>query len=263
VQHALSLPPVGPPRALVDLAVAAEASGWDGVFIWDHLHFVRAMRVEVNDPWVVLGAIALATERVRLGPLVTPLPRRRPWKVAKELVTLDHLSNGRSIFGAGLGFPPEDEFASFGEPTNGRDRAALLDEGLALLDALVRGAPVKHDGEHFHVDAELLPAARQQPRPPIWIAAMDPYQRPLRRAERWDGVSPIAADGGPLPPADLVRYLDGMHRPPGFDVVAGHHPDHEASEYDTTGVTWLFDSRWPAGDWFEELSQLARDGPPR
>jgi alkanesulfonate monooxygenase SsuD/methylene tetrahydromethanopterin reductase-like flavin-dependent oxidoreductase (luciferase family) len=245
------------------MARAAEDSGWDGVFIWDHLHFVRVMRVDVVDPWVTLGAIATATERVRIGPLVTPLPRRRPWKVAKELVTLDHLSNGRAIFGAGLGFPPEDEFASFGEPTSGRVHAQLLDEGLPIMDAIMRGEPVKHEGEHFHVDAELRPAAVQQPRPPFWLAATDPYRRPLRRAVRWDGVVPIAADGGPLPPDDLVRYLDGIDRPDGFAIVAGHHPDHTAAEYEAAGATWLFDSRWPAGDWFDELSEAARRGPPR
>jgi alkanesulfonate monooxygenase SsuD/methylene tetrahydromethanopterin reductase-like flavin-dependent oxidoreductase (luciferase family) len=262
MQHAVSLPPVGPPQALVELAVAAEANGWDGVFIWDHLHFLRAMGVDVVDPWVMLGAIAQVTERVRLGPLVTPLPRRRPWVVAKELVTLDHLSNGRAIFGAGIGFPPEDEFAAFGEPTSGRVRAAMLDEGLELLDALVRGEHVKHDGAHYHVDAELKPAARQRPRPPVWIAAGDPYQRPLRRAERWDGVVAIAADGGPLEPEPLARYLEGVARPPGFDVVAGRHEKHGAAAYEAAGATWLFDSRWPAGDWFDELSQAVRAGPP-
>jgi alkanesulfonate monooxygenase SsuD/methylene tetrahydromethanopterin reductase-like flavin-dependent oxidoreductase (luciferase family) len=262
MRFALSLPPVGTPQSLVELAVAAEASGWDGVFLWDHLHFLRAMRVDVVDPWVTLGAIAAATDRVRIGPMVTPVPRRRPWKLAKELVTLDHLSNGRVIFGAGLGFPPEDEFASFGEPTSGRDRAKLLDEGLALIDALMRGEPVKHDGANFHVDAELHPASVQRPRPPFWLAATDPYQRPLRRALQWDGLAPIAADGGPLTPDDLARYLDGVSLPSGFDVLGGLHPEHTVGEYESAGATWLMDSRWPAADWYDELAQAARAGPP-
>jgi alkanesulfonate monooxygenase SsuD/methylene tetrahydromethanopterin reductase-like flavin-dependent oxidoreductase (luciferase family) len=261
MKHALSLPCVGSPNALVELAVAAERSGWDGVFIWDHLHFVRAMGVEIVDPWVVLGAMAAATERVILGPMVTPIPRRRPWKVAKELVTLDHLSNGRAVFGAGLGFPPEDEFASFGEPTAGRTRAELLDEGLALVDAFMRGEPVKHAGTHYNVDAHLRPAAVQQPRPPFWLAATEPYQRPLRRALQWDGIVPIAADGGPLTPEGLARYIEPVGQRAGFDIVGGLHWDHTAAEYEAVGATWLMDSRWPAGNWFEELARAAHDGP--
>jgi alkanesulfonate monooxygenase SsuD/methylene tetrahydromethanopterin reductase-like flavin-dependent oxidoreductase (luciferase family) len=262
MQRAISLPPVGPPHALVELAVTAEANGWDGVFIWDHLHFLRAMGVDVVDPWVTLGAIAAATTRVRIGPMVTPLPRRRPWVVAKELVTVDQLSNGRAIFGAGIGFPPEDEFASFGEPTSGRVRADMLDEGLDLLDHLMRGEPVKHDGVNYHVDAHLRPASVQQPRPPFWLAGTDPYLRPLRRAARWDGVAPIAADGGPMRPDELARYVARVEPPARFDIIGGHHPDHQAGEYEAVGATWLMDSRWPAGDWFAELSRVAHGPPP-
>jgi alkanesulfonate monooxygenase SsuD/methylene tetrahydromethanopterin reductase-like flavin-dependent oxidoreductase (luciferase family) len=262
MRFAMNLPPVGPPRRLVDLAVAAEHGGWDGVFLWDHLHLVRDLALDVVDPWVTLGAIAAATERIRIGPLVTPLPRRRPWKAAKELATLDHLSGGRAVFGAGLGFPPEDEFAMFGEPADGPTRAQLLDEGLALVDAFARGEPVRHDGAHYHVDAHLRPGTLQQPRPPIWIAAMDPFRAPLRRAVRFDGVVPIAGHGGPLTPAGLSAYLEGFARPDGYDVVVGRDADHGADEYADAGATWLIESRWPEGAWFDELLRAAQDGPP-
>ncbi|MCU1426759.1 MAG: class flavin-dependent oxidoreductase [Actinomycetia bacterium] len=261
MQHALSLPPVGSPRDLADLAVTAEAGGWDAVFLWDHLHLVRSMRLPIVDPWVTLGAIAARTERVMLGPLITPLPRRRPWKVAKELVTLDHLSGGRAIFGAGLGFPPDDEFGAFGEPTDARARADLLDEGLVVLDALLRGLPFDHDGEHFHVHAELLPRSRREPRPPIWIAAMQPFRRPLARALRWDGIAPIGNDGGPLTPDALADYLRGVALPAGFDVVAGRLAGYSVADYEQAGATWLVESRWPDGDWFDELTLAAREGP--
>src|SRR5690242_1005463 len=263
MQHALSLPPVGSPRALVELAATAEAGGWDGVFLWDHLHLFRGMQLDIVDPWVTLGAIATATERVRLGPLVTPLPRRRPWKVAKEVTTLDHLSGGRVIFGAGIGFPPDDEFGAFGEPTDARARAGMLDDALAVLDELWTGTATVHDGPHYRVDAEFHPAPVQRPRPPIWIAAMAPYRRPLARAARYDGVATIAPDGGPLAPAALGEYLDGLPRRDGFDIVCSRREGHRSADYAAVGVTWLVESRWPDGAWFDELTQAARAGPPR
>jgi alkanesulfonate monooxygenase SsuD/methylene tetrahydromethanopterin reductase-like flavin-dependent oxidoreductase (luciferase family) len=262
MRYAINVPPVGPPAKLIDLAVAAERSGWDGVFLWDHLHLVRAMQLEIVDPWVVLGAIASHTERVRIGPLITPLPRRRPWTVAKELATLDQLSGGRVIFGAGLGFPPDDEFGMFGEPTDERARADLLDEGLVVVEALLRGEPVRHDGVHFHVDAHFRPPSVQQPRPPVWLAATLGTQRPLRRAQRYDGVVPISPAGEPITPADLARFVEPAERRDGWEVVASLHWSHTPAEYADAGATWLIQSSWPDGDWYEPLLQAARNGPP-
>ena len=139
------------------MAKAAEDGGWDGFFLWDHLHFVRAMQLDIVDPWVTLGAIAHATSRLRIGAMVTPLPRRRPWKLAKEIVTLDHLSAGRVIVGVGLGFPPDDEFAAFGEPSDNASRAALLDEGLVVLEGCLRGGGFRHQGPAYNVDVDLHP----------------------------------------------------------------------------------------------------------
>src|SRR5918994_6918124 len=128
MRFALSIPPFADAAAIVELAVDAEAAGWDGVFLWDHLQFQVGAGLPIHDPWVLLGAMAQATDRVRLGTLVTPLARRRPWMVARHLTTLDHLSGGRAVLGVGVGEPSDDDFAAFGEPADHRQRAAMLDE---------------------------------------------------------------------------------------------------------------------------------------
>ena len=155
MRFGLSIANIGPyadARLVAGLARDAEAAGWDGVFVWDHLVFVKAWRPEVGDPWTILAAVALATERVRFGPMVTPLPRRRPQVVARQTVALDRLSGGRLVFGVGLGEPADDEYGTFGEPVDARVRAAMLDEGLEVLAALWTGEPVAHRGTHYTVD---------------------------------------------------------------------------------------------------------------
>lgn len=182
----------GSPARLVELAVTAEAAGYDGFFIWDHLAIEPGGQLAVVDATVILGAIAQATQRIRLGALITPLARRRPWKFAKELVTLDHLSDGRVIAGVGLGEPAEVEFTAFGEDGSGRVRAARLDEGLAILEPLLRGEHVDHAGPYYTIrHARLAPAPVQVPRMPIWVAATLPAKAGVRRAARWDGVVPV------------------------------------------------------------------------
>ena len=261
MRHGLSLPNVGTATELVELAMKAEDSGWDGVFFWDHLHLRRDLRLDVLDPWVLLGAVAHATSRVRLGVLVTPLARRRPWKVAKEVVTVDHLSGGRVVIGVGLGTPPDDEFGAFGDPTNARERAALLDDGLAVLDGLLTGEPFVHDGPHFHVDAELRPAPIQRPRPPIWVAGVLPHRRPFERARHWDGVMPLSADELMTP--DQVREvlaITGTRN--GFDVVVSPVPSFPPAAFEDAGATWLIASAPPwIPDWQLELQVLAERGP--
>jgi alkanesulfonate monooxygenase SsuD/methylene tetrahydromethanopterin reductase-like flavin-dependent oxidoreductase (luciferase family) len=259
VRFAVSLPPFAGAATLVDLAVDAERAGWDGVFLWDHLVLLPERRLDVHDPWVLLGSMAARTERVRLGTLVTPLARRRPWVVAKQLTTLDHLSGGRAVLGVGLGEPPDADFEDFGEPGAARDRASRLDDGLAVLDGLLRG-PLDHDGPHYRVTSELRPRPLQQPRPPIWVAAVAPHRRPLARAVRWDGVAPLT-ELQPPTPGQLAAYLAGVETPPGWDVVAAWVPGIPADEYESVGATWLVEGCWPEGDWVSELRSRIGRGP--
>lgn len=244
------------PARLVDLAVEAEAAGWDGFFLWDHLVRRRPWKAIV-DPWVVLAAVAQATERIELGPMVTPIARRRPAKLARETATLDRLSGGRLILGVGLG-APDDEFARFGEDPDPRVRAAKLDEGLELLDRLWTGEPVTHHGTH-HVadDVQFRPRPARAPRPPVWVAGGWPTRAPFRRAARWDGVFPIGRDAprGTMLPSREVAELVAFTRAEreelglpwdGFDVVVhGISPGDDAdacgrlaAEYAGVGVTW-------------------------
>jgi alkanesulfonate monooxygenase SsuD/methylene tetrahydromethanopterin reductase-like flavin-dependent oxidoreductase (luciferase family) len=208
---------------------------------------------------VLLGAIAQVTEHVRIGTLVTPLSRRRLQVVAKHVLSLDHLSNGRVTFAVGLGEPPVEDFAAFGDEADPRMRAAMLDEGLGVLDVLLRGERIDHHGEHYTAQAQLRPGPVQRPRPPIWVAGVLPNRRPLARARRWDGVVPIG-QGDLLTPADLVDYLHG-EIPDGWDVVASWAPEYGASEYAAAGATWLVESTMPVGDWVDEFRGRVRSGP--
>lgn len=259
MKYAVNIPPFTDASTVVALAVEAERAGWDGVFLWDHLQWIPDQLVDVHNPWVLLGAMAQATDRVTLGTLVTPLSRRRPWQVAKELITLDHLSGGRAVLGVGLGETPESDFAAFGEPAGARERAALLDEGLAVLDGLLRGEHVRHDGAQFHLDTRIAPPPVQRPRPKIWVAGVIPNQRPLRRARRYDGVVPLKADGW-LGPDDLATYL-GPERPAGWDVVAPWQPGVPAGEYAEAGASWLIQSADPLDDWVPEFRARIAAGP--
>jgi alkanesulfonate monooxygenase SsuD/methylene tetrahydromethanopterin reductase-like flavin-dependent oxidoreductase (luciferase family) len=261
MQSAVNIPPFAPAEVLVSLAVEAEQAGWDGAFFWDHLVWLPQLRLDVYDPWVLLGAVAVRTQRVRLGTMVTPLPRRRPWVVAKQLTTLDHLSGGRAVLGVGIGVPAEADFAAFGEPAGAKQRAARLDEGLTVLDGLLRGR-VDHDGEHFHVHNELLPRPVQRPRPPIWVAGVAPHRRPLVRATGWDGVVPLGVEGV-LTPQELADYLALVaDRPVEWDVVVARAAGIPTKEYAEAGATWLVEGIWPGDDWVDELRAAIRSGPP-
>lgn len=254
------------PAVLVDLAREAESSGWDGVFLWDHILWRRTGVVPVVDPWVALAAIATVTSRIRLGALVTPLARRRPWKVARETASIDHLSGGRLIFGAGIGEPVEDDFATFGEEGDAKIRAGRLDEGLDILAGLWRGEPFEHRGRHFQVErATFLPPPVQRPRIPVWIGGEWPNKAPFRRAARWDGVFPGkrgVAINETMTPADLreIVVFVAANRDPDlalpFDIVLGGytsardraHATETVAAYAEVGLTW----------WLEGLNDFAR-----
>lgn len=259
MRFGVSMPNVGDPGDLVALAVAAEHAGWDGFYLWDHIHALPSML----DPWVLLGAIAARTRSVRLGTLVTPVPRRRPWKLAKEVVTLDHLSNGRAVLGVGLGIPADTEYGAFGEPTEARIHGALLDEALPLIDSFLRGDRVDHEGPNYRVHARLDPPARQRPRPPIWVAATVGMPRPLARARRWDGVFPLAPPGRPPTPDELAGLVADLRPRDGYDVLGVLTPGASVEALARAGVTWAIEG--PAGpdEPWSEVRRRVEAGPPR
>ncbi|MEQ4720602.1 LLM class flavin-dependent oxidoreductase [Nonomuraea sp. B19D2] len=247
------------PRTVASLAVAAEQAGWDALFVWDHVVHVKSRRRAFGDPWMLLTAAAMATTRIKLGTLVTPVARRRPQQLARQVATLDVLSGGRVIFGAGLGGPIEDEYGSFGEPTDPVELSERLDEGLDLLARYWTGEPVTHHGRHYRAeDVALLPPTVQRPRPPVWIAGFWPNRKPMRRAARWDGAVPLFGPGshGYGPPADQVRELVSYVREHRQDdspfeiVVGGASPAGGAKARDLlgplqeAGATW-WDERQP------------------
>jgi alkanesulfonate monooxygenase SsuD/methylene tetrahydromethanopterin reductase-like flavin-dependent oxidoreductase (luciferase family) len=173
MQYGIYLPNFGDeisPRALADLACEAEQAGWDGFFLWDHILYSKTQKLRMVDPWIALAAMAMKTERIRLGTSVTPLPRRRPWKLARETVSLDHLSNGRLILSVGLGEPGDAEFGQFGEETDIKVRAAKLDVGLDVLAGLWRGKSFSYQGKYYQVQKTVfLPPPVQTPRIPVWV----------------------------------------------------------------------------------------------
>ncbi|HEC08825.1 MAG TPA: LLM class flavin-dependent oxidoreductase, partial [Acidimicrobiales bacterium] len=179
------------PRLLTDLAVEAEAAGWDGFYVWDHIQY-RAPVEEVTDPWTAMAAIAHATGSIRFGPMVTPLPRRRPQVLARQMVALDRLSGGRFVLGAGLGLDQSGrELSAFGEQTDDRTRGRMLDESLELLARFLSGERFTHVGEFYRAEDVCFRPTPVNGHIPIWLAARYPYQRPLRRAARHDGVVAI------------------------------------------------------------------------
>ncbi|MFQ5919994.1 MAG: LLM class flavin-dependent oxidoreductase [Thermoplasmata archaeon] len=177
----------GEAETLVEYAVLAEEAGWDGVSLEDYVSYYR--EGPLFDPWLVLAAIAARTERIRLDISVSPLARRRPWKVAREAVTLDHLSNGRFTLGVGVGDDTDKSFTHFaGEVTDTRSRAGRLDETLEILEGLWSGKPFAYQGAHFQLEEVIFePRPVQRPRIPIWVGGGWPREGPLRRAARWDG----------------------------------------------------------------------------
>lgn len=200
------------PRLLADMARDAEEAGWDGFFMWDHIAHPPGTPIPVTDPTVALAAIASSTTRIHFGPLVTPLARRRPWKLARELVALDALGNGRLILGVGLGDPAATEFAAFGEERDAKTRAGQLDEALEILTGLWTGQPFSYAGKHYHLDdVTFLPTPIRSSRIPVWVAGEWPHKQPFRRAARWDGVFPskrgVAVDEM-MSPVDLKEIVD-------------------------------------------------------
>lgn len=257
-----------------DMAAEAEAAGWDGVFTWDGLNIAG---MPSYDPWVTMASIAMRTERVRFGAIVTPPSRRRPWKLARETMTLDHLSGGRLVLPVGLGAIDDLGFGGVGEATDRRVRAELLDETLEILTLAWSGAPFRYDGTHYQMaEMTFQPPSLQQPRIPIWVVALWPRPKSVARAFRYDGIMPAV---GPPPDhspttADIqaiaaaAREHKGEGEP--FDIVIeGTTPTADASAarqqmqpLAEAGATWWIESPWESPS-VASLRERIGAGPPR
>jgi alkanesulfonate monooxygenase SsuD/methylene tetrahydromethanopterin reductase-like flavin-dependent oxidoreductase (luciferase family) len=268
--------PFGEARTVAELAAEAEAAGWDGVFYPDGIYI--GPETAIYDPWVVLTAVAMRTERVVLGTMLTPPSRRRPWKLARETVSLDHLAGGRLVLPVGLG--AVDTFGPVGEATDRATRARMLDESLDILTGLWSGRPFNYQGEHYRIgELTFLPAPVQSPRIPIWVVGAWPRERSMRRALRYDGLLPnkLEPDGSfGTVTADDVRAMAAYvaERRPATDpfeiVVEGRTPGDDLAAAAATvrpfaeaGATWWLDAMWEAPNGPEDVRTRIRQGPPR
>ncbi|HEY6539194.1 MAG TPA: LLM class flavin-dependent oxidoreductase [Candidatus Dormibacteraeota bacterium] len=263
MHHGLFIPPFGEladPSYLGDLARRAEEAGWEGFFLWDHLVFPGVD--EVLDPWIALAAAAVATSTIRLGPMVTPLPRRRPWTLARQVAALDQLSSGRFTLGAGLGDLRGSEFATFGEELDPPTRGRILDESLSVVERLLAGDPVEHHGARYHLAAtRFLPSARQQPLP-VWVAARWPKRAPLQRAASRQGVFVIDVEE-----PQQIEEMRGLLRrygvgDPGFDVVVARAAGSDPHPWQAAGVTWFLAQLGPWDLRRSNVDAVVQAGPP-
>lgn len=273
LKYSINIPNFGDfsdPRTVAMVAKRTEEAGWDGLHVWDHMLFERERKHVFGDPWMLLTAAAMATHSIKLGIMVTPMARRRPQQVARQVSTLDQVSGGRAIFGAGLGAPLEDEFGAFGEPTDPRVLAEMLDEGLELVDRYWSGECVSFEGKHYRVnEVTMRPTPIQRPRVPIWIAGTWPNRNPMKRAASWDGAIPMFANAyhGPPPPLEDVKAVSAFvreHQDPNRTVdmvIGGFSPldPQQAADvvgpYAEAGATW-WDERMRIDD-----DRLHRVGP--
>lgn len=255
----LSVPIMDEPSSLVDLGVAAEANGWDGVFLWHHVVGTPDFAVPMADAWVLLGALAERTKRVRLGTTVTALPRHQPQEVARQTVTIDRLSEGRMVLGVGLG-EPSSEYTALGRRADRSTLAAMLDEGLEVVTGLWSGRPFSHHGEHYSFDrVQFLPPPIQQPRIPVWTSAIVRNERTLGRAACWDGVllGAMSAQGGmEVLAAEAVAEVAARPDAPA-DIVVAAPSGTDPAMYERAGATWVLIT-----DWLETLREVASGPPP-
>jgi alkanesulfonate monooxygenase SsuD/methylene tetrahydromethanopterin reductase-like flavin-dependent oxidoreductase (luciferase family) len=264
--------PSGDARTAAEMARAAEEAGWDAFFVWEPVWGI--------DAWVCLTAAAMVTERIRLGTMLTPLSRMRPWKLASETATLDNLSGGRVILAVGLG-APDTGFAAFGEATDRKTRAELMDEGLDILTGLWRGQPFSYEGTHYKIqptDFMPPPSPVQQPRIPIWVVGAWNRSKSMARVLRYDGIlpNPLTAGGDHRPlTTDDVReikaYIEGNRtETTPFDIIAegatpGDKPKKGAKivrEWAEAGATWWIEALWSAES-EAAVRRRVEEGPPR
>jgi alkanesulfonate monooxygenase SsuD/methylene tetrahydromethanopterin reductase-like flavin-dependent oxidoreductase (luciferase family) len=267
------------PMELAELGVEAERAGFDGFFLWDHIVFSNTGEgPPIVDPWLVLAVVAARTTRIRLGTMITPVPRRRPWQLAKETTTLDRLSNGRLILGVGIGSPAYGDFGIFHEPADERVRAELLDEGLDILAGLWSGERFSYQGRHFTLDpVRFTPTPVQRPRIPVWVGGVLPAARPIARAARWDGMVPIrfaeralvrpsAADLADVG-AKIAAARAAAGSPAEFDLVVWAEVAEVPAQipqiarpYQDSGVTWWIETAKPEPRWWEGVQERVASG---
>jgi alkanesulfonate monooxygenase SsuD/methylene tetrahydromethanopterin reductase-like flavin-dependent oxidoreductase (luciferase family) len=263
--------PRGDPRAVAELAGEVEAAGWDGAFYWDGINLGD---METYDAWVVMAAMTMRTERVRIGAMLTPPARRRPWKLARETIALDHLSGGRLVLPVGLGALDDGGFSKVGEPTDRRVRAQLLDESLDIITGLWSGEPFSYEGEHYTLEEmTFLPRPVQSPRIPIWVVGAWPSEKSMNRALRYDGLLAYTTRGE-VTPEDIramKAYVEeNRSRDTPFDIVwegqtPGDDPGRAASivrPFAEAGVTWWIESMWTPPNELDDLRARIRQGPP-
>lgn len=263
MRHAIHLPLFGAladPVVIADIACAAEESGFDGLFVWDHLLSPVPGEWEIADPWIVLAAAAMVTDRISLGPMVTPLPRRRVGKLARETVTLDRLSSGRLILGLGTGRDVWREYSAFGDDGDPHRLAQVLDEGAAALTALWSGQTVTHRGAVLVDGVRMIPGPLQQPRIPIWFGTNRTSGGPIERAARYDGIFPLGMDtAGVARIAETVQTVRGDLA--GFDIAVAARPDIDLDGLAAIGVTWVVHEFWPGDSPGQVLQLIARGTP--
>lgn len=276
--------PGGDILTIPELAYEAEQAGWDGVFIPDCI-LIDSVDNSASpgfDPWVMLTAMAMRTQRVRLGAMITPISRRRPWKLARETVTIDHLSHGRLVLPVGLGALDDAGFGRVGEATERKTRAQLLDEGLAIIAGLWSGQPFSYDGEHYHVhNLTFTPTPVQSPRIPVWVVAAWPRAKSMQRALQWDGIMPTRMHADKtmetMTPADIqamrVSIEQQRTQATPFDIIIegetpGNNPPQAREQlrpYADAGVTWWLETMWTERVGYNEPNGVLKriqQGPP-
>ena len=261
-------------RFLCELAAEAEDTGWDGFFVTDTVMYHRDGKEPVADCLTALAAIAVNTRHIRIGTAIATLPRRPPWLVAREAVTIDRLSDGRLTLGVGLGDPPDSEFQAFGQDSDPRIRGEKLDEALDVLLGLWTGREFSYHGKHYHIDkARFLPTPKQEPRIPIWVGGSWPNKPPFRRAARWDGVIPVKEQATvKLEPKDLpdmmayVRKHRKSKTPFDTVIIGNGKSEHEIEtrrkQYERQGITWWLRYLPQYRNSQKEMREQVQRGPP-
>jgi alkanesulfonate monooxygenase SsuD/methylene tetrahydromethanopterin reductase-like flavin-dependent oxidoreductase (luciferase family) len=240
------------PRVIGDLAARAEGAGWEGVFLWDHLQYGDRVSA-IADVWTCCAAVAMRTSSVQLGPMVTPLARRRPQVLARQAASLAVLSSGRFVLGLGLGDDWVGEFSAFGDEASPRARGEMLDDGLAVLTGLLSGSPLSHDGPYYAArDVRFLPA----PHVPVWLAGRFPNAAPLRRATAYDGFFVIGL-GSP----DDVATVAGQVPPDDFDLVIDLRADQDHAPWLDSGASWVLTRIGPYDLDLAEVERIVELGP--